>query len=66
MNRGGMWYTPVSGIWQTVWLESVPGTYIENLNIENHGASVTISTVPPLEVQSAWSSWGSSRWNTGK
>ena len=49
MNRGGMWYTPVSGIWQTVWLESVPGTYIENLNIENHGASVTISTVPPLE-----------------
>ena len=49
MNRGGMWYTPVSGIWQTVWLESVPDIYIENLNIENHGASVTISTVPPLE-----------------
>ena len=49
INRGGMWYTPVSGIWQTVWLESVPGTYIENLNIENHGASVTISTVPPLD-----------------
>lgn len=48
-NRGGMWYTPVSGIWQTVWLESVPDIYIENLNIENHGASVTISTVPPLE-----------------
>ena len=23
-NRGGMWYTPVSGIWQTVWLESLP------------------------------------------
>ncbi|MBQ8653498.1 MAG: glycoside hydrolase family 2 [Clostridia bacterium] len=21
---GGMWYTPVSGIWQTVWLECVP------------------------------------------
>ena len=49
MNRGGMWYTPVSGIWQTVWLESVPDIYIEKLNIENHGASVTISTVPPLE-----------------
>ena len=48
-NRGGMWYTPVSGIWQTVWLESVPEAYIEKLNIENHGASVTISTVPPLE-----------------
>ena len=25
---GGMWYTPVSGLWQTVWLESVPHTYI--------------------------------------
>ncbi|TKC09400.1 glycoside hydrolase family 2 protein [Pedobacter frigoris] len=24
----GIWYTPVSGIWQTVWLESVPKTYI--------------------------------------
>lgn len=48
MNRGGMWYTPVSGIWQTVWLESVPETYIEKLSIENRGASVTVSVVPPL------------------
>ncbi len=41
-KRGGMWYTPVSGIWQTVWLESVPETYIQKLNIENRGYSVTI------------------------
>ncbi len=47
-KRGGMWYTPVSGIWQTVWLESVPETYIEKLNIENRGNTVTISTVPAL------------------
>ena len=33
-NRGGMWYTPVSGIWQTVWLESVPTEYVEGLRIE--------------------------------
>ena len=33
LKRGGMWYTPVSGIWQTVWLESVPETYIEKLNM---------------------------------
>lgn len=32
-NRGGMWYTPVSGIWQTVWLESVPERYIEKIQI---------------------------------
>ena len=49
LRRGGMWYTPVSGIWQTVWLESVPEDYIEKLNIENRGASVVISTVPPLD-----------------
>ena len=24
----GIWYTPVTGIWQTVWLEAVPNTYI--------------------------------------
>lgn len=48
-KRGGMWYTPVSGIWQTVWLESVPETHIEKLNIESRGYSVTISTVPALD-----------------
>jgi beta-galactosidase/beta-glucuronidase len=32
-KRGGMWYTPVSGIWQTVWLEAVPEKYIRNLEI---------------------------------
>ena len=49
MKRGGMWYTPVSGIWQTVWLESVPETYIEKLHIENRGASVIIATQPTLD-----------------
>jgi len=29
--RGGMWYTPVSGIWQSVWLENVPAAYIEKV-----------------------------------
>ena len=43
-KRGGMWYTPVSGIWQTVWLESVPETYIRKLSIENRGYSVIIDT----------------------
>ena len=47
-KRGGMWYTPVSGIWQSVWLESVPETYIEKLRIENRGYSVKISIEPAL------------------
>ncbi len=33
-KRGGMWYTPVSGIWQTVWLESVPKEYIKSIKID--------------------------------
>ena len=49
LKRGGMWYTPVSGIWQTVWLESVPERYIEKLNIENRGNSVTISVLPAMD-----------------
>ena len=48
-KRGGMWYTPVSGIWQTVWLESVPENYIHKLHIENRGYSVTISIEPKLD-----------------
>ncbi|MEO6001106.1 MAG: sugar-binding domain-containing protein [Chitinophagaceae bacterium] len=27
-SPNGIWYTPVTGIWQTVWLEAVPKTYI--------------------------------------
>ena len=30
---GGMWYTPVSGIWQSVWLEWVPSYYIERIKL---------------------------------
>ena len=48
LTRGGMWYTPVSGIWQTVWMESVPENYIQKLNVENRGYSVTISAQPAL------------------
>ena len=35
IRRGGMWYTPCSGIWQTVWLEPVPQEYIRALRITN-------------------------------
>ncbi len=32
-NPNGIWYTPVTGIWQTVWLEPVPEKYIENIKV---------------------------------
>lgn len=47
----GIWYTPVSGIWQTVWLEPVPQRYIENLritpDIDNHRLTVEVQTSDP-------------------
>ena len=30
----GIWYTPSSGVWQTVWLEPVPQSYITGLKLE--------------------------------
>ncbi len=43
-KRGGMWYTPISGIWQTPWIESVPKEYIRSLKIDTTLNSVTIRT----------------------
>ncbi|HTD68154.1 MAG TPA: glycoside hydrolase family 2 TIM barrel-domain containing protein [Candidatus Limnocylindria bacterium] len=44
---GGIWYTPVSGIWQTVWLEPVSEIRIERLQITPNldQESVTIETI---------------------
>ena len=41
-KRGGMWYTPVSGIWQTVWLESVPTDYVRELSVSTDATGATI------------------------
>lgn len=41
-KRGGMWYTPVSGIWQSVWLEAVPYRYIEKIKITTDTTSAKI------------------------
>ncbi len=42
---GGIWYTPVSGIWQTVWLEPVSKQSVSSLkitpDIDNNQVSVT-------------------------
>ena len=42
-KRGGMWYTPVSGIWQTVWMEPVPERYIRGLTIRTEGNTAEIT-----------------------
>ncbi len=42
-KRGGMWYTPISGIWQTVWIESVPEQYVRALHIETGADFATVT-----------------------
>ncbi len=32
-KRGGIWYTPQSGIWQTVWIEEVCHDYVESIKL---------------------------------
>lgn len=46
---GGIWYTPTSGIWQTVWLEPVQAAYIQSLKItpDIDDASVSIEAMTP-------------------
>jgi beta-galactosidase/beta-glucuronidase len=48
----GIWYTPTSGIWQTVWIEPVNASYIKELKItpdvDNSSVSVTPATTANL------------------
>lgn len=54
-RRGGIWYTPQSGIWQTVWMEAVPRRYIEGLRIvplfDRSAVEVTVRCAQPLQCE---------------
>ena len=43
VKHGGIWYTPTSGIWQTVWLEYLPEKYIKRLIVKPDFDSKTVS-----------------------
>ncbi|MGI6033257.1 MAG: phosphatase PAP2 family protein [Coriobacteriales bacterium] len=34
LEKGGIWHTAQSGIWQPVWLEGVPSNYIKSVELE--------------------------------
>ena len=53
LNRGGMFYTAQSGIWQSVWYEWVPENYVINYKItpEYNKASVTFVLCSPKPFQ---------------
>ncbi|MEW4565584.1 sugar-binding domain-containing protein [Bremerella sp. JC770] len=42
----GIWYTQVSGIWQTVWMEQVPATYLSDVKILTDPKTGRIEVTP--------------------
>lgn len=52
-NPEGIWYTPVTGIWQTVWLEPVAEKYIRNLCITPDIDNYILSVKADLNIASA-------------
>jgi hypothetical protein len=57
LSPGNIYYTPISGIWQTVWLEVVPSTRINHViistNIDNSSTVMSLSTLGDIEGVSA-------------
>ena len=56
LHRGGIFYTAQSGIWQSVWMEWVPASYIKNLWFETDydnrsvRAHISVSSNEPLPL----------------
>ncbi|MGQ9604708.1 MAG: sugar-binding domain-containing protein [Thermogutta sp.] len=56
----GIWYTAVTGIWQTVWMEKVPAVYIQGLkivpNVDQNAVLVTVQAEGshPIRVEVLW------------
>ena len=55
LKPGGIWYTAVSGIWQTVWLEPVAPVSLDRLKLTPRGTELTVETflrgAPPDTVR---------------
>ncbi|MBR5356290.1 MAG: glycoside hydrolase family 2, partial [Lachnospiraceae bacterium] len=53
-KRGGMWYTPIMGIWQSVWIESVCKDYIKDIEITPYLDRISVNVLggeAPFNVQ---------------
>ena len=46
LDPSGIWYTPTSGIWQTVWLEPVARDHVDQLKLTPHVDSGTLTVEP--------------------
>ena len=57
LDRGGIWYTATSGIWQSVWLEAVPESHVADVVLtprlrfgDGIGAALEVTVVPGGEL----------------
>ncbi len=48
-NPRGIYYTPVSGLWQTVWYEVVSATHVQSYQIATDIDAGTVTVVPAIE-----------------
>ena len=44
----GIFYTSVTGIWQTVWMEPVPGSFIQSFKVETDIKQGNIKVIPKI------------------
>lgn len=53
LNPQNIYYTPSSGIWQTVWMETVPATYIQSLELtpDVDGAALQVKVTSATQCQ---------------
>ncbi|HET6563725.1 MAG TPA: glycoside hydrolase family 2 TIM barrel-domain containing protein [Marmoricola sp.] len=55
LDRGGIWYTAQSGIWQTVWVEVVPEQHVQGLVLtpllEEQAVEVTVHADAPGQAE---------------
>lgn len=49
INARGIWYTQVSGIWQTVWLEQVNDSYLSDIKITTNVEQGSITVTPQVQ-----------------
>lgn len=57
LNPRGIWYTQVTGIWQTVWLEEVSPSRINDLKVSTDATSGSITINPDLVGMNGLNNW---------
>ncbi|MCA8991400.1 MAG: beta galactosidase jelly roll domain-containing protein [Planctomycetaceae bacterium] len=54
LNPRGIWYTQVSGIWQTVWLEQTQSAFIEDLHLSTDPKTGEINVAADVDGTDNW------------